>query len=176
MGSSPAASAKEGPLAAVAAARNGRTSPPSSAATNSITLRTRLSATSGSFSERRRSSRYPVSRSQPSAHSDNEMRPSPSTGSRVRSTKAWNERMASAVRAWKDPRTSVWRRMAQTLALRSELSPSNRSMVTSVRPRAGVLAIRRRLTSSSGFTKVLMYARKSRISRRSKKDWPPMSR
>ena len=62
--------------------------------------------------------------------------------------------MASRVRAWNEASTSVCRITVYTLALRSALKARSRSMVTSLSPRAGLLAMRSRFTSSFGFTNV----------------------
>ena len=77
-----------------------------------------------------------------------------SRGARVVSIQWAKPVMDSRVRAWKEASTSVCLMIVYTLAFRSALKARRRSMVTSLSPRAGLLAMRSRFTSSFGFTKL----------------------
>ena len=63
--------------------------------------------------------------------------------------------MLSRVLAWKVVVTAGFFMTAKTGHLRSWLAPNNRSIVTSLKPRAGTLAMRSRLMSSCGLMKTL---------------------
>ena len=77
-----------------------------------------------------------------------------SIGARVSSMNITNSPMASRVFVVNIACTSVCRIALKTEQFRSWLAPSNRSIVTSLRPRAGTFAMRSRLMSSCGFTNV----------------------
>ena len=62
--------------------------------------------------------------------------------------------MLSRVLAWNVAVTAGFFITAKTEHLRSWLAPSSRSIVTSLNPRAGTLAMRSRLTSSFGLRNI----------------------